>query len=457
MDGLLGWRVVTRPDGSVRGEDLAGRAVTVPAGQEPVAALVLPGDERPRAVLGNLALLDPDGVASAVAGVSGQDYTPGAVPLPGPDFLGNLLPRDPAGSTALRRIDRDAVAGLLAAAVDERRAQLADAAATQAAASRPGATAPARAGGPATTAPDPLVALIRSAVPAISHDALLAGVAGVLRMAARVRTDLDAATGRLTRALSAPAQAPVATAAGPTDRRLSAALDGLRGTAYGEADLAHAFPQFQALDAQRSATGGVDPGVRLHIDGPVLPGALHWWPVLDSVAAVAYRAVAAVTPDEQREDLAALLTELDRLDLTTATEPARWRRLRLHLLDDDLNDAQGKRRHPRPGILPLPDGAFLAVHAASGTRTGYHLDALYHDPAGVFAVPEPYTVDASTPVGDARPAGWLARFRTEWAARGPLPWRPEAAERFAELTGVTPTAAKLVLAGLPHADSATPV
>ncbi|WP_229406235.1 hypothetical protein [Micromonospora sp. NBRC 110038] len=457
VDGLLGWRVVTRPDGSVRGEDLAGRAVTVPAGQEPIAALVLPGDDRPRAVLGNLALLDPDGVASAVAGESGRDYTPGAVPLPGPDFLGNLLPRDPAGSAALRRIDRDAVAALLVAAVDERRALLADPAANRTGAGRPGPAAPAPTGGQAAPAPDPLVALIRSAVPAISHDALLAGVAGVLRLAARVRTDLDAATERLTRALSAPAQAPAATAAGPTDRRLSAALDGLRGTVYGEADLAHAFTQFQALDAQRSAPGGVDPAVRLHIDGPALPGALHWWPVLDGVAAVAYRAVVAVTPDEQREDLADLLTALDRLDLTTAGTPARWRRLRLHLLDDDLLDAQGNRRRPRAGILPLPGGAFLAVLTASGTRTGYHLEALYHDPAGVFAVPEPYTVDSATPVGDDRPAGWLARFRTEWAARGPLPWRPEAAERFAELTGVTPTAAKLVLAGLPHADSATPV
>ncbi|MFC8907249.1 hypothetical protein, partial [Micromonospora sp. NPDC057140] len=133
VDGLLGWRVVTRPDGSVRGADLAGRTVTVPAGREPIAALVLPGDDRPRAVLSNLVLLGPDGVASAVAGESGRDHTPAAVPLPGPDFLGNLLPRDPAGSAALRRIDRGTVAGLLAVAVDERRARLAEAA------TRPGA------------------------------------------------------------------------------------------------------------------------------------------------------------------------------------------------------------------------------------------------------------------------------------------------------------------------------
>ncbi|TDC48536.1 DNA-binding protein, partial [Micromonospora sp. KC207] len=454
VDGLLGWRVVTRPDGSVRGEDLAGRTVTVPAGHEPIGALVLPGDDRPRAVLRNLVLLGPDGVVSAVGGESGRHYTPDAVPLPACEFLGNLLPRDPAGSAALRRIDRDTVAGLLTVAVDERRALLAEAAA-RTGARRAGPAAPSPAAG--TPGPDPLVALIRSTVPAISHDALLAGVAGVLRLAARVRTGLDATTERLTRALSAPTEVPVATATGPTDRRLSAALDGLRGAGHGEAALAHAFTQFQAFAAQRSATGGTDPAVRLHLDGPALPGALHWWRVLGGVAAVAYRAVAAATPDEHREDLAALLAELDRLDLSTAAEPARWRRFRLHLLDGDLTDPQGARRHPRPGILPLPDGAFLAVLAASGTRTGYHLDALYHDPAGVFAVPEPYTVDSSVPVGDERAAGWLARFRTEWAARGPVPWRPEAAERFAELTGLTSTAAKLVLAGVPNADSTTPV
>lgn len=477
VDGLLGWRVVTLPDGSVRGEDLAGRTVTVAPGQEPIAALVLPGDDRPRAVLKGLVLVDPDGVVSAAAGPpSSRDYTPGRVPLPGQRFLGNMLPRDPAGSTALRRMDRDTAAALLKVAVDERRAALAEAAAraTAQAATRsrlttatqsiigppvaaPATTIGAPAGtsgsGPSTTGEedkDTLVELVRSAFPAISHDAVLAGVAGVLRLAARVRTDLDAVAERLTRALSAPKTvAPVATATGPTDEQLDTALDGLRGSAYGVGKSAYAFTQLQALAAQRSATRS-EPAVRLHLDGPSLPDALRWWTVLGGVAAVAYRAVAAVTPDEHRETLRALLTELDRLDLSTAAEPTRWRRFTLHLVDADLNNPDGTRRHPRPGLLPLPDGAFIAVLNASRTATGYSFDALYHDPAGVFAVSEPYTVQSSAPIGDERPAGWLAGLLTEWGARGPLPWRPEAAEQFAELTGVTPTAAKLVLAGVPN-------
>ncbi|MER7417308.1 hypothetical protein ABT346_11055 [Micromonospora peucetia] len=485
VDGLLGWRVVTLPDGSVRGEDLAGRTVTVAPGQEPIAALVLPGDDRPRAVLKGLVLVDPDGVTSDVGPPSSRDHTSETIPLPGLKFLGNLLPRDPAGSTALRRVDRDVAAVLLKVALDERRAALAEAAARAAAptATRPRLTAATQAitglpvavpasmvgipagaagSGAATTGvtadeddKDALVELVRSTLPAVSHDAVLAGVAGVLRLAARVRTDLDAVAERLTRSLSAPATvAPAVTASGPTEGQLNVALDGLRGSGYGASNTTNVFTQLQALTTQRSAAAGSEPAVRLHLDGPSLRATPDWWSLLGGVAAVAYRAAAAVTPDEHRETLRALLTELDRLDLSTAAEPGRWRRLTLHLLDGDLNNPDGTRRYPRPGILPLPDGAFAAVLNSMGTSTGYLLEALHHDPAGVFAVPEPYTVQSSAPVGDERPAGWLAGFLTEWAARGPLPWRPEAAEQFAELTGVTPTAAKLVLAGLPHADSA---
>lgn len=450
VNGLLGWRVSTLPDGSVRGEDLAGRTVTVAGGRKPIAALVLPGDDRPRAVLSGPVLVDPDGVVSAAAGPpTSRNYTPEAIPLPGERFIGHLRARDPDGSAALRRMDRETAAALLKAAVDERRAALAGA----------GVRTVATGGGEEHQ--DALVELVRSMLPAVSHEAVLAGVAGVLRLAARVRTDIDAVTERLTTSLSAPPVKPAAAVSGPTDEQLNRALDGLRGLAHGSTPSRYAVTQFHAFVTQRSAAA-VN-AVRLHVDGPALPSSLNWWCLLGEVAAVAYRAVAAPTPDEHRETLRALLTELDRLDLSAATDPPRWHRCTLHLRDADLTastasfgpgNASGSRRFPRPGILPLPAGAFLAVLTASRTGTGYLLEALYHDPAGAFAVPEPYTVRSSTPVGDNRPAGWLARFLTEWAARGPLPWRPEAVQRFAELTGVTPTAAKLVLAGLPYLDSA---
>ncbi|SCL21595.1 hypothetical protein GA0074692_1211 [Micromonospora pallida] len=481
VDGLLGWRVVTLSDGSVRGEDLAGRTVTVAPGQEPIAALVLPGDDRPRAVLKGFALVDPDGVVSAV----GQGHSPGVALPSGPNFIGHLLPRDPAGSTALRQLDRETAAALFKVALDERRAALAEAAAraaaqaairsgmplaAQAITGRAAAVSPSTAGttgsGAATTGSGPAVAgegeqdtlveLVRSTLPEVSHDALVAGVTEVLRRAARVRTDLDAVTERLTRSLSAPKPvAPAPTVTGPTDRQLQVALDGLLGTGHGVSSAPNTFIQFRTFATQRASTES-EPTARLHLDGPGLPNTVRWWPMLGRVAAVAYRAVAAITPDDQRETLRALLTELDQLDLSAA-EPARWRRFTLHLLDDELVDRDSTRWYPKRGILPLPDGAFIAFLDYNGTTTGDSFDALYHDPVGGFVVPEPYTVQSSAPVGDERPADWLAGFLTEWATRGPLPWRPEAAERFAELTGVTPTAAKLVLAGLPYADSANTV
>ena len=60
---------------------------------------------------------------------------------------------------------------------------------------------------------------------------------------------------------------------------------------------------------------------------------------------------------------------------------------------------------------------------------------------------------SSGPVGEMRGTEWLAEFLTLRAEHGPVPWRPEAAEEFARLTGVTPTAARLIVAGLPYVDS----
>ncbi|MGI3224378.1 hypothetical protein ACRJ4B_10900 [Streptomyces sp. GTA36] len=55
VDGVLGWRVVTLPDGSRRGEDLAGRSVVVPPGRgrsrSPRWVLEFPGADRPLAVV----------------------------------------------------------------------------------------------------------------------------------------------------------------------------------------------------------------------------------------------------------------------------------------------------------------------------------------------------------------------------------------------------------------------
>ncbi|MGW0432685.1 hypothetical protein ACWDV4_09085 [Micromonospora sp. NPDC003197] len=471
VDGLLGWRVVRLPDGSTRGEDLAGRTVTVPSGI-PIGAVALPGDDRPRALLSNHTLVDPDGVVSSVAGSpKSRNHPPEAAPLPWQEFAGNLVARDPAGSTALRRIDRDSVASLFKAAIEAYAAEQAAAKAKEAAQTTNPASGTAQ---PAAVddQPDPLTELVRSVLPQISHDGLVAGVVGVLRFAARLQPDLDKLAKGLAAALTgAPPNPDEEALTGPTDEQLGEALDGLTKLSQWSwnREPANTFRQLRAISRAQEGTTTTDATtasegapaaleVRLHLDGPDIPDTVVRWPdFLDRSGAVAYRAALATTPAEHQQTLRALLAELDGLGLTTATEPARWRRLVLHLEESHLKSAEDHRKGRSRGILSLADGAFLMVLEQRKVDSGYHFTTLFHDPTGVFDVPAPYTVPSSQPVGETRPAGWLATFLTEWAERGPAPWRPEAAEKFAELTGVTLTTAKLVLAGMFQVDSERPL
>jgi hypothetical protein len=82
--------------------------------------------------------------------------------------------------------------------------------------------------------------------------------------------------------------------------------------------------------------------------------------------------------------------------------------------------------------------------------------AVFHDPAGRFDAPAPYTLLSTEPFvpEPTRAPGWFTAFRSELAARGPAPWYPAAAEEFARLTGITPTMARLVVAGVPLTDDA---
>ncbi|GAA3444969.1 hypothetical protein [Planomonospora venezuelensis] len=242
------------------------------------------------------------------------------------------------------------------------------------------------------------------------------------------------------------------------DQLLAAALNGLTGfrTQWGGPVFGVA-EQLQAIGRELrspSGTGGPGAGPRLHLDGPRLSrGLLDWEPLLDRCAAVAYRAASPAFDPDYAAALHRLLRELDALGLATA-DPAAWLRLSLHLGEARLGAAGGAPGDGSwLGLLPLDGGAFVAVVDTRPDATGRRFTALFHDPAGRFDVPHPYTELSRGPVGEGRETGWLAEFLAEHAERGPAPWRPEAAEEFARLTGVTPTAARLVVAGMPHVDS----
>ncbi|WP_405741793.1 DNA-binding protein [Streptomyces sp. NBC_00028] len=432
VNGLTGLRVVELPDGSRRAEDLAGHTVTVPAqAGRPTAVVMFPGAERATAVVRNnwqLELVDADGVVTAwgktdrTPGVFGE----GTLLLPPVQYWECLTARDPEGSKALRAMEPETAAALLAAAADNDEKALPDA--------------------------------VRALLP-VTHEALVKGIAGVARYAAGQQAVLDAAATRLTRALAGDMEDEGP--AGPADTLLLEATNGL-GTSRGywwngdsEADTA--FRSLRVLARAAGLTGAALPeraDARLHLDGHPLPtGQPDLESLLERTASLAYRAASGTTTEQHREVLRTLLAEFDRLGLVPAAS-AHWRKVTLHVPAAPLRTPAGDWRGGSwNGLLPLADGAFLAVTGRrsleddGGTFSGY-----FHDPAGRFDTPEPYRALSSTPLGEGSDAAWLGAFLTELAARGPAPWFPEAAEEFARLTGVTDTMARLVVAGLPGVD-----
>ncbi|MFD7549390.1 DNA-binding protein [Streptomyces sp. NPDC059816] len=433
VDGLVGLRRLTLPDGSVRVEDLAGHALTLPAEAGlPHTLVMFPGAERPTAVVRNgwqLDLVDAEGVVTAWAKTdrTAGPFGEGTLLLPPVQYWECLTPRDPEGSAGLRRIDGDTAAALLTAAADR------DAEALRGA--------------------------IRSLL-SVTHPALLKGVASVVRYAAAQQGVLDAAATRLTRALEGgPSdEGP----AGPADLLLRDAMSGFSASSshWWHRD-EQADTVFRALRMLTRAAEATDPGPgradgRLHLSGPELPvGRPELSTVIARMSTVAYRAAAGTTTDEHREALRLLLAGFDRLGMGGSAESDRWRTVTLRLDAHRLRTAsEDEREGSWNGLLPLADGAFLAVtsHGSPG-KDGCDFTGLFHDPAGRFAAPEPYRMLSCDPIDRGEHPVRLAEFLAELAARGPAPWFPAAAEEFARLTGTTETMARLVVAGLPRVDA----
>ncbi|MET9661655.1 DNA-binding protein [Streptomyces sp. NPDC006510] len=434
VGGLLGWRVVCLPDGSLRGEDLAGRSVTVPGGSDgpgtPARALTLPGDDRARALVlrwSTIRLIDPDGVITAefeLGGEPGLDAA-GTTLLPPLRYWHCLRPRDPEGSAVLRRIDRDTAAALL---------KVADAAGEH----------------------EGLHGVVGELLPGITDTALVTGVAGVVRRAAKQQATLGRVAARLAETLGD--ESPQDEPAGPSDELLVDALSGLADGSYwpdGNSAFHSLMTIGQAVRGDLQPAPQTGSAVRTHLDGHRLPdGRPQWARLLDQCAAVAFRAAAPTTRPEHRDALHQLLRELDALGLAAAAETPRWRRFTLHLDASHLTKTGGEPRDGTwLGLLPLDGGALLAVvdKEELDEKHGCSFTALFHDPSGRFEVPAPYTLRSSGPVGEARDAGWPAAFLSESDARGPAPAFPDAAIReFARLTGVSEGKAALVVAGMPY-------
>ncbi|MDT0568220.1 DNA-binding protein [Streptomyces sp. DSM 3412] len=435
VDGVVGIRTVQLPDGSWRTQDLAGHTVTLPRERgRPSALVVFPGDDRARAVVRNgwqLEIVDHDGVVTSVAKTDRTPgvYGEGTLLLPPVQFWECMTARDPEGSAALRRIDAATSTALLAAAAHKDKDALPDA--------------------------------IRALLP-VTHDALVAGIAGVVRHAAGQQAVLDAAAARLTRALDEGVD-ELEGPAGPADTVLQGALSGLgEPTRHWWNRDEEADTVFRSLRVMSRAAGLLPAtaapkgaAVRLHLDGTELPsGQPELWSLADRISAIAFRAAAATTSEEHREALRTLLDRFAALGLGVGAHAERWRGVIVSLKADQLRTASGEwRAGSWNGLLPLGEDAFLAiVGRLSLDDDGAVFTGFFHDPTGRFETPEPYTLRESCPVSGAGEAARLGALLAELAARGPAPWFPEAAEEFARRTGVTDTMARLIVAGLPQVD-----
>ncbi|MER7413816.1 DNA-binding protein [Streptomyces cacaoi] len=272
----------------------------------------------------------------------------------------------------------------------------------------------------------------------------------------------------------------------PGDATLADALDGLglRTGLRGRSiyfDLDHRlFDLLRLLGRVRRGESEPSPAGQAHlaVEQPKPLDHLDWRVLPELPAIAALRAASAVTVEEHRSALDAYLAELDAQGLAVL-DPDHWRRARLRL-DRAPFEAPGSPPllQSRATMLDLGHGAFLLFpglwfdfDAVGGGDTGNGADgggvgpapdgfrdysALYHDPTGRFEVPAPYAdlvhTEPFVPL-PTRPPGWVAAFRAELAQRGPAPWNPAAAEEFARLTGVTPSMARLVVAGLPRIDA----
>ncbi|BFV61062.1 DNA-binding protein [Kitasatospora sp. CMC57] len=429
--GVLGWRTVRLPDGSRRGEDLAGNSVTVPADTDtPTRLLLFPGADRPTAVVRSsyrVRLYDADGTFTAEARTDAAPgmFAEGTPILPPTRYWHCLRPRDLRGSLALRRLDDGTAAALLKAGV---------------------AADPER--------PAELTAAVAALLPEVTDQALLAGVVGVLRYAAAQQTVLDAVAARLAEELAGGASAVAPS--GPDDRALHAALSGVGALSswWSSATSDHITRQLAFLAAAAQPDPPAAPAGRLHVDGTVLPyGGIGWESLPGLAELAALRTASATVPAEQRETLAWCARTFDALGL--AGSAPSWRKVVLHLAGRHLLGADGKHRDgERNTLLTLGEGAFLLFVDSDSADDGDTVSTvLFHDPSGRFEPPAPYTLRSAEPLGVPGADGSVAALLAEAAVRGPAPWHPEAAERFAELTGVTPTMAVLVTAGLPGIDA----
>jgi hypothetical protein len=416
--GLIGWRVRQTPDGARAGESADGRSFALPAGVdldgELVAAVRFPGSDATFGLLwtqrwrdSSITLCDSDGFTFGKYDLGGErpKFAKGTPLMVPPAYWHYLRPRDAAGSAALRAITDEQCGTLVTEAVG-----LKD---------------------------DGVRALVGRAIPQLTDESLIAGVAGVVKRAAKHAAKLRELAGVFD---GQPTAAQLESAkqskkksgkyGADTDTLLSAALYGIIRYCYsrGDSSLRLIEQAGAALTAAQPPAGEID-----------LDADLDWFDALGLLPAAMYKAAAPLTTPEQRQAVLQLLETCSRSGLLAPG--SRLRRATL------VADGKGKLSYKKGQALRIDGHRLLVLSVDTDDREVY---VLQWSPDGKFgAVPgfkitderifktaaaDPATIDAFVP---------LAR------QMGSMNWRPEWAQALSEAAGMSYAEAVLLLAGLP--------
>lgn len=409
-DGLAGWRVRATADGGAAGEGIDGRSFTLVGtdgdhGERgPIGALRFPGSDAAYGVLfesswnGNeITLCDADGFAIGKykTGTRRPAFAEGTVLVPEAGLWHHLRPRDPAGSALLRTLPDERAGELLA--------------------------------GAAGLDADGVRDLVARSVPEISDPSLGAGVAGIVRKAARHAARLATYAAVLDGEAAEGAEKPATAGRADGLDALYPALEGLIQYCAGGGRAGLGL--IEAAAAALTGPGGVT---------VTLPGTdRDWFDVFGLLPAAMYRAAAPQTPPGHREALLVMLESIARSGL--AAEGSRVRRLTM------IADAAPV--HEVGAVVEVGDRRLVVL---SVDRSDNEVRALEFAPDGVFgAVPGFRLVHEQVmAAGVATPAA-IESFVALVRDNGPAPVPAGLADALSQAAGMSHAEAVLLLAALP--------
>ncbi|GAB3143036.1 hypothetical protein GCM10027290_18720 [Micromonospora sonneratiae] len=447
-DRLVGWRLRVTPQDVEYGQSVDGRAFRLSrkdgSHRNLVGAIRFPGSDLDHGVIwrsqwrsSEATVITPDGLATGKydVGVHTGPFAAGTSLVPPVSFWHYLRPRDLPGSTALRALTDAQADELLTEATE-------------------------------LTGPTDGLAeesdvreLVARTLPQLTDPALIAGVAGVVRLAAgharRLRSFASALDGQAVVVPATVEQGPQLVA----DELINAAVGDLLNSCWNRRDsAARLFLLLGRAVSCAPDSSTADRGWRLRTsilapEDPSHPTETpesdevldrvdrDWLDLLGMLPAVLYR---AASPQLTRVHRDALLELLDIcVDSGLFTPGARARRLTL--IADAVPTVQ------RGDVVEVGQRRLFILRVDVRDNEVYALD---YAPDGVFG-PVPHariTGETVLELGTVSPE-LLAAFVSAIRTNGPVPWRPELVGKLSVEVGMSRAEAVHLISGLPTGQS----